>query len=284
MEGISVITCSRSTRVPASFLNNITETIGIEHEVIAIDNSENKYSIFEAYNLGVAQSNYDILCFVHDDIKVHTNNWGKILGELFSSNPSIGLVGVTGTRVKTKMPSTWWSCPEEEKVLRIIQHFEKGKVENWHTGFEKHSLIDVAVIDGVFMVAKKGDSVKFDESFKGFHNYDLHLSFETLKKGKKVVATNKILIEHFSYGTLNKSWFASAIQIHKMYSNLLPLKVNTKMKEKDIKRLEIENGIWMAYKLLELKLKKQALAIWLQIFRLKPISKFHLKFLKAFLS
>ncbi|MFD2727404.1 glycosyltransferase [Hyunsoonleella rubra] len=284
MNGISVITCSRSAKAPSSFLNNITETIGIEHEVIAIDNSENNYSIFEAYNLGVAQSNYDILCFVHDDIKVHTNNWGKILRGLFSSDPSIGLIGVTGTRVKTKMPSTWWSCPEDEKVLHIMQHLEKGKVENWHTGFEKHSLVDVAVIDGVFMVAKKDDSIKFEESFKGFHNYDLHLSFETIKKGKKVVATNKILIEHFSFGTLNKSWYASTIQIHKMYGDILPLKVNSNMEEKAIMRLETENGIWMAYKLLELNLKKEALAIWSKIFLLKPISKFHLKFLKAFLS
>jgi hypothetical protein len=49
--------------------------IGCEYESIIIDNSENRYSIFEAYNLGIDKSKYEYLCLMHDDILIYTIEW-----------------------------------------------------------------------------------------------------------------------------------------------------------------------------------------------------------------
>ena len=107
---ISIIICSRTVKLPQSLIDNIESTIGCAYEWVVIDNSENRYSIFEAYNLGVKKSKGDYWCFVHDDVLFHSQNWGKTIEEIFNSNNKIGLLGIAGAKVKTKMPSAWWDC------------------------------------------------------------------------------------------------------------------------------------------------------------------------------
>jgi hypothetical protein len=54
--------------------------------LIVIDNSENAYSILEAYNLGIEISKGDFLCLIHDDVLFHTKNWGSIVQDVFEQN------------------------------------------------------------------------------------------------------------------------------------------------------------------------------------------------------
>ena len=74
---ISIIICNRKKVLDPKLENNIKSTIGIEYEIINIDNSDNRYNIFQAYNKGIQKSKYPYICFMHDDILYHTVNWGK---------------------------------------------------------------------------------------------------------------------------------------------------------------------------------------------------------------
>jgi glycosyltransferase involved in cell wall biosynthesis len=65
---ISLIICSRTPALSQKLANNIAETIGVPYEIVLLDNSANTYGICQAYNIGVQQSKYDVLCFMHDDI------------------------------------------------------------------------------------------------------------------------------------------------------------------------------------------------------------------------
>ena len=62
----------------------------------------------------------EYLCFMHDDIFIHTKNWGLELLKTFESDNEIGLIGVAGSKIKTKMPSGWWNCDSNLKVINII--------------------------------------------------------------------------------------------------------------------------------------------------------------------
>ncbi|RZL34369.1 MAG: glycosyltransferase, partial [Pedobacter sp.] len=103
---ISIIICSRTTTISDKQKNNIAATVGFEHEIIAIDNSKNELSIFEAYNIGILKSKGDIFCFMHDDIFFHTQDWGKNVYHHFS-NDQVGAIGVAGSPYATKMPGSW---------------------------------------------------------------------------------------------------------------------------------------------------------------------------------
>ena len=275
---LSIIICSREKKIKHELAENIDKTIGTEYELIIVDNSLNSYSIFEAYNYGISQSNGNYLCFIHDDIFFHTQNWGNVIENIFESDSKIGLVGVAGAKIKTKMPSAWWDCNDENLQINIIQHFSDKKEEHWQKGLTENNTTSVAAIDGVFMAARKDAEITFSTELKGFHNYDLNFSFEYQKKGYKVVTTKEILLEHYSLGTLNKDWYSSTIRLHKLYKEILPLNFSNT----DMKKIEFKNGSKFILDLLNHKMKKEALSLWFQLIWLKPKSKFHFKFLNQF--
>ncbi len=276
---LSIIICSRKSKLSTSFSENLKDTIGCDYESIVIDNSGNIYSIFEAYNLGIERSKGDFLCFIHDDILFHTKNWGFIVQDVFEQNKKLGLLGVAGAKTKTKMPSAWWDCPEVDKLLYIKQYLRNGSVEDWEKGFTDKSMEKVVAIDGVFMVARRDDNFSFHKSFEGFHCYDLNISFEYFKLGYEIMVSNLILVEHFSLGKLDENWYSSTLQMHKLYSNLLPLKEEAI----DYKDFEFRNGTNFIKGLLYHKYKKQAFLLWLQLIIIKPISRFHFYFMKEIL-
>ena len=278
---ISIIICSRTSRLPQSLVENIESTIGCAYEWVLIDNSQNRYSIFEAYNLGIQKSKGDYLCFVHDDVLFHTIGWGDILFDVFQSDENIGLIGIAGAKVKTKMPSAWWDCDDLCIRMHLKQHFKNGEIRDWKIGNQIAPLEEVVAIDGVFMVARKDERILFLESLKGFHNYDLNLSFEYLQKGYKIMVTNLIYFEHFSLGTLDAAWYESTVTLHKKYRSLLPLSI---IESLELKSLEFKNGSRFLKGLRELKMYKHVFELWMRLFFLKPISKFHFQFFKIIIS
>lgn len=276
---ISIIICSRSPELNTKFSQNIEETIGCHYELIVIDNSGNNYSIFEAYNLGIQKSTGTYWCFIHEDILFHTQNWGLKLLEIFKDDLKIGLLGFAGAKIKTKMPSGWWDCPNEVKNINILQHFPDKDKEIVYMGWQNENQIEeVAVIDGVFMFAKKEENIFFNREDLGFHNYDLYLSAIYNKFNFKVVAINSVLIEHFSIGNLNSKWLESAYVFYKKYSNLFPIN-KSKLNSDEIKKIELLNGLKFIEKLIKEGEIRKAFLLWFYIFKIRPFSKYHWRLL-----
>ena len=280
---ISIIICSRESSINPSLASNIKETVGSDYELVIINNSETQYSIFEAYNLGIEESKGDLLCFMHDDILLHTRNWGHILESIFKEQPKAGLIGIAGSMVKTKMPSPWWNTLPEYSVINIIQHLSPKECVKTSTGFKNDSEVEVAAIDGVFMVLRKSTGISFNRKAIGFHNYDLNLSFENLIRGFKIFVTNRINVEHFSRGSMNKDWYISTIKFHEHYKKYLPITTGIGISSKALVNLEFINGSKFITQLLENGLKKEALKCWLKLVLMKPYSKFHLRISRRFL-
>lgn len=278
---ISIIICSRNNEISNGLYSNIETTIGVEFEIVLIDNSKNNFSIFSAYNLGIEKSKFPVLCFVHEDVLFHTRNWGDTLIKYFNNIPLLGCIGVAGATYKTKAPSGWWDIRKTEWVLNIIQHCKDkvNKVESigW-INLENYK--EVAVIDGVFIATQKSYNLRFDGSISGFHGYDLNLSLEAKKMGLKVVVTREILLEHFSKGTINKEWFIAAHYLHKKYSDILPISFNSRIVRKEAEVIQLERFIDQA---LNLGLKDITFYYWLKFIRLKPIAKLHFRILKKIL-
>jgi glycosyltransferase involved in cell wall biosynthesis len=275
---ISIIICSRTETLPSAFIENIEYTVGAEHELIVIDNSKNNYSIFEAYNLGIKKSKGEFLCFIHADVLLHTKNWGTILQSIFKANDKIGLIGIAGAKVKTRMVSPWWNCHENQQVINIIQHGTSYDPEKAMIGFDEGSETEVAVVDGVFMVLKKSISIMFNENMEGYHNYDLNISFECKKRGYQIMVTNKILLEHYSSGTLNKDWAVSAYKTHKIYKSILPLQVRPHIINNSD---EVRNAVCFIKQCFEFKRQRLGCLVWWQLVLLHPNFKYHFNLWKS---
>lgn len=235
---LSIIVCSKHKSLEAVFQKNIEETVGIRHELISIDNSEGKYSIFEAYNQGIALSRFPFLCFVHEDVKFHTENWGeKLVAHL--SDPGTGIVGVAGSDMITQVPAGW---AVSGKKLNIIQSDKKknksSKIKIPHN-FEGKSR-DVILLDGVFLCMRKEmtEKINFNEHLKGFHGYDLEISLQSIAAGFINKVVYDIELEHFSKGRKNSTYYRNLISVYTHWERIIPLYVRKKPSEAELLALE----------------------------------------------
>jgi hypothetical protein len=222
------------------------------------------------------------LVFLHDDILFQTVGWGGVVQRIFKNNSDIGLLGVAGSNLKTKMPSTW--VGPGKKYVRIIQHYQDNRnSKNFKNGFDHKKLVEAATIDGVLMIMKRNKEVRFDGNLKGYHNYDVDLSVKHHLIKNKVCITSQILIEHFSSGTINKDWYLSTSRYHKAYHCKLPIIINSEISKRDLLNSEFITGAIFILGLLEYNLKREALYWWVKLIKMKFYSKFHFKFIIKFL-
>lgn len=240
---VSIIICHRNLEFLNELKSNIEMTVGVGYELIVIDNSANSYSIFEAYNLGVEKSVYQLLCFMHEDLKIHTKDWGELILKHFE-DVSIGMLGVIGGNVFPKSPSPWWApAVLNDHLVNNIQHWT-GVVSNqpyhqlmtsqfgevitrdYHNPYNKN-VQDAAVLDGLFFVIRKelfaSGAIRFDETnFSGFHCYDSDISLQ-VGQHRRVVVVYDLLIEHFQQGTIDKSWYDSVLILARKWHDRLPV-------------------------------------------------------------
>ena len=218
---LSIIISTYQTAFLNALKQNIELSIGIPYEIIAIENKE-EMGICAAYNKGAKEAKYPILAFIHEDILFHTKNWGSIIVNIFKDT-SIGIVGVAGGTYKSKTISSAW-C-NGDLFVNILQH-KGGKSFHWNTPENyKQTIADVLALDGVFLCLPKNvwKQCPFDEKIlHGFHFYDLDISLAIKSKGLRVCVSYDILLEHFSFGQNDKSWYKEAIIIHRKWRNSLP--------------------------------------------------------------
>jgi glycosyltransferase involved in cell wall biosynthesis len=227
---ISIIIASTNTILLAQIEDNIQATVGIPFEIISFDNSEGKVGLCEVYNRGAKKAKFDVLCFMHEDIKIHTLGWGKIVADIFAANKKLGLIGVAGSQYKSLAPSGW-HCYDidalEIMYYNLIQNYkytDKQSTRDYSNDTDT-KLARVVCIDGVWMCSTKQaiDSYSFDQGLlKGFHGYDLDFSLG-INQTHEVAVTFEVLIEHFSEGRFNTDWLKEILKIHAKWSKHLPI-------------------------------------------------------------
>ena len=241
---ISIIICSRKADIPQDLKDNIAATIGCEYELCVIDNSRNEYNIFTAYNEGVRRAKGEVLCFMHEDIVFHSEEWGKMVEEIFSQQEKLGVVGVTGGQFFPKTPTSYWEGGTG--VGQIIQgSIVDGKYKTWmngkavETGDAKYALVDVVAVDGLWMCAPKllfeEGVIRWDsENFDSFHCYDMDICLQTIQAGYRVAVIGGIMIEHQSFGNTDMNYCIQSQKLFDKWKDVLPLVRGREMSEQEI--------------------------------------------------
>ena len=228
---LSILICSANPKDLILVKQNIKNTIGaIPYEIIAFDNSEGKKGISEVYNAGIQQARYELICFMHEDVNIKTDDWGNIVNNIFSVNPEIGIVGVAGGGYKSLAPSGWY-CLEFENPAQSYQNILQGykldskdEIHAYHNPYNEQ-VSDVVCVDGVWFCTRKSIALKnlFDEKLlKGFHGYDLDFCLNVFGK-HRIVVTYDILMKHASEGNFNHAWLDEILKVHQKWNKHLPL-------------------------------------------------------------
>lgn len=225
---ISIIICSRKPDIPDDLKQNIKDTIGTDYELIVVDNSHNKYSIFSAYHEGLKLANGDILCYMHEDIIFHTIEWGSEVEKYFAVYPNAGLVGVAGTHFLADMPAAWW-----DTEIRSGQLLQGTTVNGEYKVVGQDSWLDykktptvVASVDGLWMCFQRKvfSFIRWDDSlFSGFHGYDTDISMQVWNAGFEVHIFWGVLVEHKSTGVAGTDFYNSLNVLYEKWKRNLPL-------------------------------------------------------------
>lgn len=224
------------------FLASVEETIGSDYELVVVDNSENRYDIFSAYNYGVAQSKGDILLFAHEDLVMRSHGWGAALEQYMVDDPEIGMIGVVGTQCLSKAPRGWNTFGVQGRnikpICRLVQMtinsedvFE-GEKGFRMTGYNPDSveIIQAMAVDGLFFAIRRSlfdnGSIRFDEeTYGGFHVYDIDISMQVAQH-KKVMIMLDVELKHISVGSYDKKYYESYYKYYMKWKDLLPMAVH----------------------------------------------------------
>ena len=240
----SIIICSISPERLSRLKENIQETIGVEHEIIAIDNREIKWPIAKVYNEGARKARHPFLFFVHEDVRFHTTGWGEAIAEKLQE-PDCGVIGFAGSKVKLKAYSGWGTKGEYSHMLMYQGGLGKSYLAASHV-YREEPFSEVITLDGLGLFVSKNlwKQYPFDETMlTGFHCYDLDFSLQIAISGQYknyVCCTPKVLIEHFSAGNYNKAWIEDTVRLHqKKWHAFLPIWTNDiQLTPNELKQLE----------------------------------------------
>jgi hypothetical protein len=241
---ISIVICSVNKNLAEQVRANIAKTIGVDWEIIVIDNNKEKRAITHVYNKGVKLAKFPIVCFIHEDIAFQTQNWGSHVFKCFEKDASLGMIGIAGSRYKGRTPSGWMTGIESYDRYNIAHQDPNGSLSRLHFDQPpRMPLKEVVSLDGVFMCARKEvvEKIQFDENIlTGFHLYDIDISFR-ISRQYKVAVTFEVDIIHFTVGgNFGNDWVCYTLDWHKKYKADLPVFVD---EAKDQSRYRDERDI-----------------------------------------
>ncbi len=281
---ISIIICSVSPQLLKDLEQNITQTIGVEYEIIAIDNREKCWPIAKAYNYGAQQAKYPYLFFVHEDVKLLSAQWGNfIIPKL--REPDCGVVGFVGDKIRFSCCGGWHQFCDASTVSYFYQRMKEGRtlflVEN---AYLDQPFQEVISLDGLGFFVRRDvwETHPFDEKLlTGFHCYDIDFSLQIAYANYKnyVCCSEQMLIEHFSQGNFNDiNWFSTTLRLHEKWKDILPMKASDfVISGKKSRKCEEQTAYnflkQILYSNCDVSLKKTAFKIFFR----RPFSRKHLR-------
>lgn len=195
---VSVITCvSNQDQYERFCLPTLKETsermltFGLPE--LDIIQTSHPTSIFLAYNDAMQKAKFPVKVFMHQDVDLLDTNWLNKVLTAFSSDKTVALVGLVGTK-KLGDRGFWWESGREHIVGELYSGQEKA---DWKYNTAKE-MNYVECVDGFFMATNQ--PFPFDANMTGFHFYDMDYSRTVRKLGYKIVNVN------------HKAWHIGAIR------------------------------------------------------------------------
>ena len=212
---ISVVVCSIDERKARRIREHYRRLLrGRLAEIVQITDAR---SLSEGYNRGFRQTSGEIVIFSHDDIEIVSDDFAK---RLLIHLETHDVVGVAGT---SKLVGPSWITSGSPHIHGIVAHHHPGQ------GYQIEAYGDptdrAQALDGVFFAARRAicAAVPFDEeTFDGFHYYDLDFTFRSFEAGYRLKVCTDILLVHESGGSFDAKWAEYAARFEKKFHGRVP--------------------------------------------------------------
>jgi Glycosyltransferase like family len=200
---ISVVICSINPVKFQAIVANYKALMGDEiYEVVGIHDAS---SLCEGYNRGAAKAKGDLIIFCHDDIEILNPEFTLRLKRHLEE---VDIVGVAGTQ---KLIHGSWYIAGPPYIAGQVAHLNQdGSYRVEIFGSHPAGYIDgIQALDGLFFAVRREvlEKIRFDEeTFDGFHFYDLDFTFCAYLQGFRLRVANDIHLIHASVGNTDAAW------------------------------------------------------------------------------
>ena len=224
------------------FKKHLLDTVGLENVQVLQYVNHNEYKLSEVYNRGIDESQFNIVCCIHNDIKLE-KNWGVKLLQDFNDGNDYGIIGKAGSCYFPES-GVYWDKMQQTMVGQVYHHPEGQK--KWLSKYSSKFpfVIPVVTIDGLFIsFDKRKIKHRFDETIGKFHFYDHLFCVPNYFDGVKIGVTTSFEITHESVGQPNQEFFQSKTKFLEKWGHKLPIDMKPEkifvpeIKEKPIKKI-----------------------------------------------
>ncbi|HVT82907.1 MAG TPA: glycosyltransferase [Phycisphaerae bacterium] len=192
------------------------------------------HDIFSGYNAGAAQTQADVLVFLHHDVLLMCNALALEHPLRMLQEAGTGFIGVAGA-TRLNAAGTWWGDVPQPQVMASCRGLVGCPDQtNPQNPFRMNFLAwpgpavfgRVLVVDGVFLMCHRRTFERlggFDsQNLSGFHFYDVDISLRAHLAG----LTNYVApipMFHASTGNYDQVWDATRQRFLKKYAGRLPI-------------------------------------------------------------
>jgi GT2 family glycosyltransferase len=200
---ISVVICSTDEAKFSAVLNMYAQLLdGYPFEIIHIPDAK---GICEGYNRGVSLSRGQIILFSHDDITIHCENFRS---RLLSHMDHCDVLGIAGT---DRLCNGNWIVAGLPHLFGQVIHdrTDTDKFRSVIYAAPKRRIPNIQAIDGALFCCRRevAQRIPFDqETFPGYHMYDLDFSFRAHLAGYKVAVACDFDVVHSSLWRYDQAW------------------------------------------------------------------------------
>ena len=160
------------------YINSLIVPENIEIEIVGINDAK---SLPEGYNRAMHSSGAKYKVYLHQDVFIINDHFIEDIINIFSSDDSIGMIGVLG-RSERDFSACYWISWDIGRTYAsapatcVDLNFQDSKQQTW----------DTVAIDGMIMITQY-DVEWREDIFDGFDFYDISQSEEFLRLGYRIV-------------------------------------------------------------------------------------------------
>jgi len=216
---VSVVVCSidpaKYASVTATYARQLA---GVDHEIIGIHDAR---SLAEAYNRAARQAAGDLVVFSHDDIDIASPD---LAGALARASMELDIVGIAGT---TRLVDAFWPAAGHPWLHGWVS-MPRSDGHGYYVhiyGVDAPISAGLDAVDGMFFAVRRAvlASIAFDEeTFDGFHCYDVDFCYAARRAGFRVGTSAEIAVIHASGGSYAAEWERYRARFSEKYRGVLP--------------------------------------------------------------
>ena len=183
---ICFIVCTNNDTFSSECLNylyRLAIPTGFSVEILTIKDAS---SMLSGYREGCLSTDALYKVFLHHDVFILNTRFIENMLEIFDYDANIGMIGMAGVK---RMPDDFimWNVHRAGNLFAGQRPADySSDIYSLHNdGYE-----EVEAIDGLLM-AIKGDPILREDIFDGWDFYDVSISYEMRKTGRKIVVPNQ---------------------------------------------------------------------------------------------